>query len=56
MTDRTPLGYGRGTHVDADTIEATFPLGLDMDGWKMTSAEVDPSGYFLSITFHRESL
>lgn len=52
--DVAPLGPGRGTYIDEDTIEGTFPLTLDMAGWRMACAEVDGSGYFLTIRWERE--
>jgi hypothetical protein len=51
-----PLGDGQASHLDADTIEATFPMTVDMDGWRMTVASVDETGYFLTIRWEREPL
>jgi|KBSMisStandDraft_5_1062788.scaffolds.fasta_scaffold7863868_2 hypothetical protein len=54
MRNVHPLGDGKATHVDEKTIEATFALGMDMDGYKMVSASIDESGYFLTIRWERE--
>lgn len=53
MNDVAPLGNGQATRPDADTIEATFPMTTQMDGWRMVLATVDESGYFLTIRWER---
>ena len=53
MAEVHPLGDGRGTYIDDDTIEGTFALGHDMEGFKMTLASVDETGYFLTIRWER---
>lgn len=50
-----PLGDGQASRLDADTIEATFPMTA-MDGWRMAVASVDETGYFLTIRWEREPL
>ena len=54
MPDVNPLGDGKATHLDKDHIEATFPLHSDMAGWRMTGADIDESGYFITIKWERE--
>lgn len=54
MPDVHPLGNGKATHHDKDHIEATFPLHSEMAGWRMTGAEIDESGYFITISWERE--
>lgn len=54
MPDKKPLDDGKATRVDENTLVATFAKGDDMEGWRMTAAYVDESGFFLTIQWTKE--
>lgn len=49
MTDVAPLGNGCATRTEPGVIIATFPLSTQMNGWHLTAADVDPTGYLLTL-------
>lgn len=56
MANVKPLGDGIATRLDKDSFLGTFPLSTEMEGFKMVSASVDETGYFLTIRWERETL
>lgn len=49
----TPFIDGKATHTDKKHMEATFALSEEMKGWKMIGADVDPTGYFITIRWEK---